>query len=63
MEYLLFKFKYEDCTNKDTIPDFQDRIPPELALELLVGSNMKSNIIIDLFPYLGLWQLIIYKLS
>lgn len=33
-EYLLFKQRYENTTNKDAIPDFQERIPPEIALEL-----------------------------
>ncbi|TIA96457.1 hypothetical protein E3P94_03328 [Wallemia ichthyophaga] len=38
-EYLLFKQRYESVDNKETVPDFQERIPPEIALELLVAAD------------------------
>lgn len=34
MEYLVFKAQYDKATTKEEIPDFQERIVPELALEL-----------------------------
>lgn len=34
MEYLVFKAQYDKATSKEVIPDFQERIVPELALEL-----------------------------
>ena len=33
-EYLLFKQRYENADGKEVVPDFQERIPPEIALEL-----------------------------
>lgn len=33
-EYLQFKSTYENAPPKDDIPDFTERIPPEVALEL-----------------------------
>lgn len=35
IEYLHFKTKYSGATNVD-VPDFRNRIPPEIALELYV---------------------------
>ena len=31
-----YKHTYENAPAKDDIPDFQERIPPEVALELYV---------------------------
>ena len=36
LEYLAFKKQYENAGPRDEIPDFQERIPPEVALELYV---------------------------
>jgi len=33
MEYLVFKAQYEKATSKEEVPDFGERIVPELALE------------------------------
>ena len=33
-EYLQYKATYEDAPRNDDIPDFTERIPPEVALEL-----------------------------
>lgn len=34
MEYLAHKHLYGKATGRDEIPDFQERIPPDIALEL-----------------------------
>ncbi|GJJ12967.1 hypothetical protein Clacol_007214 [Clathrus columnatus] len=39
MEYLVFKAQYDKATSKEEIPDFQERIVPELALELLMAAD------------------------
>lgn len=36
MEYLVFKAQYEKATSKEEVPDFGERIVPELALETWV---------------------------
>ena len=36
MEYLVFKAQYENAGPKEDIPDFTERIVPELALETCV---------------------------
>jgi transcription elongation factor B subunit 1 len=36
VEYLTFKDAYKSAGPKDDIPDFMERLPPELALELYV---------------------------
>ena len=33
-EYLQYKWTYEKASPKEDIPDFNERIPPEVALEL-----------------------------
>ena len=33
-EYLQYKSTYENAPPRDDIPDFTERIPPEVALEL-----------------------------
>ncbi|KIS71067.1 elongin C, partial [Mycosarcoma maydis] len=38
IEYLHFKTKYSGATNVD-VPDFRNRIPPEIALELLMAAD------------------------
>ncbi|KAF7789245.1 hypothetical protein EIP86_000186 [Pleurotus ostreatoroseus] len=35
-EYMQYKQTYENAPAKEDIPDFQERIPPEVALELYV---------------------------
>lgn len=42
IEYLHFKAKYSHSTDTD-IPDFKNRIPPEIALELYVPSLCPSS--------------------
>lgn len=34
MAYLVFKAEYDKAGPKDEVPDFGERIPPELALEM-----------------------------
>ena len=36
MEYLGYKHLYAKAAPRDEIPDFQERIPPDIALELCV---------------------------
>ncbi|KAI0036337.1 hypothetical protein K488DRAFT_15375, partial [Vararia minispora EC-137] len=36
VEYLAYKTTYENAEAKEKIPDFYERIPPEIALELCV---------------------------
>ncbi|KAJ3555213.1 hypothetical protein NM688_g2699 [Phlebia brevispora] len=38
-EYMQYKNAYENVPAKEDIPDFQTRIPPEVALELLVAAD------------------------
>ncbi|GAA6060178.1 hypothetical protein JCM10212_005179 [Sporobolomyces blumeae] len=37
VEYLMYKDKYTN--SKDNVPDFKDRVKPEIALELLMASD------------------------
>ena len=39
IEYLMWKTKYSDASSTVDIPDFQNRIPPEIALELLMAAD------------------------
>lgn len=39
LEYLSFKVQYKDATAKDYVPDFADRIEPEIALEVLMAAD------------------------
>ncbi|KAK7689528.1 hypothetical protein QCA50_007320 [Cerrena zonata] len=39
LEYLSFKFLYENASLNEDIPDFQERIAPEIALELLTAAD------------------------
>lgn len=39
LEYLSFKVQYKDATTKDYVPDFADRIEPEIALEVLMAAD------------------------
>lgn len=40
LEYLSFKNLYEAAGRKEDIPDFQERIQPEIALELSVYHSL-----------------------
>jgi len=42
LEYLAHKTTYENAEKKEDIPDFMERIPAELALELLTASDFLS---------------------
>lgn len=33
-EYLQYKYTYENAPPKEDVPEFTERIPPEVALEL-----------------------------
>lgn len=39
LEYLAFKVQYKDATAKDYVPDFAERIEPEIALEVLMAAD------------------------
>ncbi|PWN51432.1 hypothetical protein IE53DRAFT_386172 [Violaceomyces palustris] len=39
VEYLIYNTKYSQTSNDADIPDFQNRIPPEIALELLMAAD------------------------
>ncbi|KAF8586750.1 POZ domain-containing protein, partial [Ramaria rubella] len=39
LEYLVFKVQYEKAGPKEEIPDFTERIVPELALEMLMAAD------------------------
>lgn len=39
LEYLVFKVQYKDATAKDYVPDFAERIEPEIALEVLMAAD------------------------
>ncbi|EJD08481.1 POZ domain-containing protein [Fomitiporia mediterranea MF3/22] len=39
LEYLMYKKLYENSQNPKDVPDFQERIIPEIALELLVAAD------------------------
>ncbi|VDB96281.1 unnamed protein product [Peniophora sp. CBMAI 1063] len=39
IEYLAYKTTYENAGPKDEIPDFYERVMPELALELLTTAD------------------------
>ncbi|KAN0061608.1 elongin C [Thecaphora frezii] len=39
VEYLHWKTKYSAAENDLEVPDFQNRIPPEIALELLMAAD------------------------
>ncbi|PIL27183.1 hypothetical protein GSI_10325 [Ganoderma sinense ZZ0214-1] len=38
-EYLIYKFTYENAKKNEDIPDFQERVNPEISLELLVAAD------------------------
>ncbi|KIP05739.1 hypothetical protein PHLGIDRAFT_107850 [Phlebiopsis gigantea 11061_1 CR5-6] len=38
-EYLQYKWTYERASPKEDIPDFSERIPPEVALELVIAAD------------------------
>lgn len=40
-EYLQYKTTYENVPPKEDIPDFSERIPPEIVLELFVASSFR----------------------
>ncbi|KAF9511625.1 hypothetical protein BS47DRAFT_1141389 [Hydnum rufescens UP504] len=39
VEYLSFKAQFQEPKPNEDIPDFQERIPPEIALELLMAAD------------------------
>ncbi|KAH8109428.1 POZ domain-containing protein [Phellopilus nigrolimitatus] len=39
LEYLMYKKLYETAGPREDIPDFQERIIPEIALELLMAAD------------------------
>ncbi|OCB89480.1 POZ domain-containing protein [Sanghuangporus baumii] len=39
LEYLVYKKLYDNSQNPKDVPDFQERIIPEIALELLVAAD------------------------
>ncbi|KAL5504912.1 ELC1 [Sanghuangporus vaninii] len=39
LEYLMYKKLYDNSQNPKDVPDFQERIIPEIALELLVAAD------------------------
>ena len=43
LEYLSYKCLYETAGGKEDIPDFQERIQPEIALELYVARYVISS--------------------
>ncbi|KAM5543822.1 hypothetical protein V8D89_002439 [Ganoderma adspersum] len=38
-EYLIYKSTYENAKKNEDIPDFQERVNPEISLELLVAAD------------------------
>ncbi|EJF61552.1 POZ domain-containing protein [Dichomitus squalens] len=38
-EYLIYKSTYEGAKKNEDIPDFQERVQPEISLELLVAAD------------------------
>ncbi|KAI0700675.1 POZ domain-containing protein [Cerioporus squamosus] len=38
-EYLIYKSVYENAKKNEEIPDFQERVYPEISLELLVAAD------------------------
>lgn len=40
VEYLAHKHLYSKASPNESIPDFKERIPPEIALELLVANHL-----------------------
>ncbi|KAI1792196.1 POZ domain-containing protein, partial [Ganoderma leucocontextum] len=38
-EYLIYKSTYENARKNEEIPDFQERVTPEISLELLVAAD------------------------
>ncbi|CAL1710686.1 unnamed protein product [Somion occarium] len=39
LEYLAYKSTFESAPKKEDIPDFMERIAPEIALELLMAAD------------------------
>jgi len=39
IEYLAYKKQYENAGPREEIPEFTERIPPEIALELLLAGH------------------------
>ncbi|CED84531.1 RNA polymerase II transcription elongation factor Elongin/SIII, subunit elongin C [Phaffia rhodozyma] len=39
LEYLAFKAQYSGATAKDFVPDFTERLEPEIALEVLMAAD------------------------
>ena len=60
VEYLAHKAQYQNAGVKDDVPDFSERIPPELALELCVSSSriMMGFLNDSCFEITGSWLLI-----
>jgi hypothetical protein len=44
LEYLAFKVQYKDATAKDYVPDFAERIEPEIALEVLMAADYLEGV-------------------
>ncbi|KZW01089.1 POZ domain-containing protein [Exidia glandulosa HHB12029] len=38
-EYLMYRYQVNTSGSKDEVPDFLERIPPELSLEVLMASD------------------------
>ncbi|KAF8316115.1 POZ domain-containing protein [Clavulina sp. PMI_390] len=39
VEYLCHKSQFQNAKSNEEVPDFQERIPPEIALELLMAAD------------------------
>ncbi|THH01604.1 hypothetical protein EW026_g1103 [Hermanssonia centrifuga] len=48
-EYLQFKYTYESASPKENVPDFNERIPPELALELGLLRGLEYILVIIIY--------------
>lgn len=50
-EYLQYKSTYESVPAKEDIPDFSERVPPEIVLELCVPLSVFPTFSFDRFCY------------
>ncbi|KAI0764653.1 POZ domain-containing protein, partial [Fomes fomentarius] len=47
-EYLIYKSLYEGAKKHEEIPDFQERVYPEISLELLVAADYYDGMVLCL---------------
>ncbi|KAI0704534.1 POZ domain-containing protein [Earliella scabrosa] len=61
-EYLVYKSLYEGSKKNEDIPDFQERVFPEISLELLVAADYYDAFIYTNFMHTSLYEVLVLNL-